>query len=149
MIGSHFGQEFQVSLRKTLHSLLPAVAGFLAYGGWAVYANWSYGTHSALKAGVTQGTFSFVLTLILNLFMLWLYRLGGPQPMRILSTVLLTCLLIYSLSWGVNYLAGTPEILMTVMPGWIFSTFYALGYTLSLTRLVTDEVPIRPRNDKP
>ncbi len=118
-------------------SLLSALAGFIAYGGWAFVANMAHGVEASLKAAATQGSFSFVLTLAMNLIMEWLFQLSHRPRWQAAITICSTCLMVYCASWGINYLAGTPEIFMTVLPGWIFSTIYICMYTATLFRLTT------------
>ena len=116
-------------------SLLSAFAGFIAYGGWAFFANMEHGLEASLKAACTQGSFSFTLTLAMNLIMEWIFQLSNQPRIQAAMTVTVTCLMVYSASWGINYLTGTPEIFMTVLPGWIFSTIYVCMYTVTLFRL--------------
>ena len=115
--------------------MLAACCGFLGYGGWAYFANIGYGSGTALKAALTQGSYSFVVTLVLTLFMEFTYRLSEKPWLRFNLTFTLTCLLLYATSWGVNALAGTPKILLTILPGAVISTCYTFSYTLALGKL--------------
>ena len=120
---------------KTARSLLAATAGFLVYGSWALFINYEYGFAASLKAGLTQGGYSFILTLGLSFMMEWLFQLSR-QPIRQFNlTFITTCLLIYATSWSINVLSGTPEILLTILPGAIASTLYTLSYTMALFKV--------------
>lgn len=118
-------------------SIVSGLFGFLAYGGWAFFVNYDHGLHAATKAAFTQGSYSFAVTLVMTLFMEYLFRLLANPTLRFCVTFFGTCAVLYSTSWGVNALAGTPEIFMTILPGIIIGTAYTFGYTLSLTRLQT------------
>lgn len=120
---------------KTLRGLLAGTAGFVIYGGWAFFINFDHGLPAALKAGATQGSYSFTLTLIMSFIMEWLFQLSDQPKVKFSLTFFITCLLIYSTSWSINALAGTPEIFLTILPGATFSTIYTLSYTLTLFKL--------------
>ena len=115
--------------------LIAATAGFAAYGGWAYYINHSHGSSAALKALFTQGSYSFSLTLVMAFIMEWLFQLSSKPVTRFCLTFFITSLLLYSTSWGINAWAGTPEILLTILPGAVIGTFYTLSYTLTLFKL--------------
>lgn len=118
-----------------IRSVVSALLGFLAYGGWAFYVNYMHGLEAATKAAFTQGSYSFTVTLVMTLLMEYLFRLLSHPTLRFFATFFGTCAILYSTSWGVNALAGTPEIFMTILPGIIIGTIYTFGYTLSLARL--------------
>ena len=120
---------------KLLRGLLAAAAGFTVYGGWAYYINHSHGSSAALKALFTQGSYSFTLTLIMAFIMEWLFQLSSKPVTRFCLTFFITSLFLYSTSWGINFWAGTPEILLTILPGAIIGTLYTLSYTLTLFKL--------------
>jgi len=120
---------------KTLRGLLAGTAGFVIYGSWAFYINFDHGLAAALKAGATQGSYSFTLTLIMSFIMEWLFQLSDQPKVKFSLTFFITCLLIYSTSWSINALAGTPEIFLTILPGATISTLYTLSYTLTLFKL--------------
>lgn len=120
---------------KILRGLFAATAGFLAYGGWAFWVNLNHSLYAGVKAGLTQGSYSFTLTLTMAFLMEWLFGLSRQPRVQFVSTFGLTCLLVYSSSWGVNALTGTPEIFLTILPGAILSTLYTLSYTLTLLKL--------------
>ena len=117
--------------------LVPPVAGFLFYGLWAFFANMDHGCGPAAKAFLTQGSYSFVITLSLALLIEWLYRLLQRLPYRAWWVGVIACLLLYSTSWGINFLAGTPNILLTILPGAAFSTVYAVIYVMALVNINT------------
>lgn len=128
-----------MQLKRLIHSgkarsLGSALAAFIGYGGWAYYANLAHPFPASLKALLTQGSYSFVLTLSMSWIMEWLYRRIGSESARFPVTVILTCLLLYTTSWGINAFMGTPEILMTILPGAVIGTLYTLSYCLALSK---------------
>lgn len=121
-------------------SIVSGLFGFAAYGGWAFYANDTHGLDAAMKAAFTQGSYSFTVTLVMTLLIEYLFRLPSNRTLRFCVTFFGTCAILYSSSWGVNALAGTPEIFMTILPGIVIGTVYTFVYTLSLGRLQASAV---------
>ena len=121
-------------LNPIQRSLISALAGFLFYGSWAFYVNSSHGNDMATRAFFTQGMNSFFITLVMSLFMEKIYAsLTGPR-LSFWGTFVSSTIFVCLFSWTVNYVAGTPEILMTILPGCIVSAFYAFSYTTGLRR---------------
>ncbi len=121
-----------------VRSVFSATAGLLGYGGWAYWVNRQEGMELAVNAALTQGGYSFVITLVLSGFMEWFYRYLGVKQVRpyckSLMVIVVTCCLLYSISWGVNHWAGTPMILLTILPGAIASTIYTVVYVAAISR---------------
>ncbi len=115
-------------------SLLSAMARMLFYGAWAFYVNSAYGFSVAMKAGIIQGMNSFFLTFVMSIVMEQFFKCFSLALLRFLATFLSSSILVCLFSWTVNYLANTPEILMTILPGCIVSTVYAFSYTLALEK---------------
>ena len=83
-----------------------------------------------LQSGLVQGGYSFVITLTYAVVMEWMYRKTQLQAL----TTGLCILILVGFSYGVNYLAGTPEILSTITPGAIFGSIYVFGYVKTLAK---------------
>lgn len=98
----------------------------LAYGGWAAFSNWEYGDlYIWLTAGLVQGTFAFVATLLLTRLVLFLRgwregRLNGLTVFLCCSSILLV---VPALS---QWFAGTPNILQSILPGAVIGHLYLL-----------------------
>lgn len=98
----------------------------LAYGGWAAFSNWEYGELNIwLTAGLVQGTFAFVATLLLTRLVLFLRswregRLSAVAVFCCCSTVLL------AVPTLLQWLAGTPDIIQSILPGAIIGHLYLL-----------------------
>jgi len=119
-----------MNLPPLVRTLLPALAGFLFYGGWGYFCNMSHGWQMGLQSGLVQGSFSFCVTIVFNLVMEFLYR---RLEMRALTTVISIVSLV-SMSYGVNWLAGTPEILPTIAPGALLGAVYVFNYVKLLEK---------------
>ena len=117
-----------------VRSALAGVAGFLAYGSWAIYANWDHGQDIALRSGVVQGSYSFALTLVMTLVTEWLFEMLKNLTFGILILMFSVCSVLFATAYGINYLAGTPEIIMTIFPGWVIGSIYTGVYVGGLAR---------------
>ena len=93
---------------------------------------------AAIKAGVVQGSYSFVLTLCMTLLLEFVFKLSNRVFNQILlinwTTIIVCCTAVFSISWAVNAAAGTPEILRTVILGYIIGGIYIVGYVYGLAR---------------
>lgn len=115
-------------------SVAAAAAGFVGYGLWAAYANESHGSAAALRAGVVQGSYSFVLTLVMSLVTEWVYaRLDGVR-LRAPLTVAAVVGALFGTAYGINAVAGTPEIVATIAPGFAIGALYTGAYVLGLLK---------------
>ena len=125
-----------------LRSLLAGLAGFVAYGGWAYYANSAHGGEIAMRSGLVQGTYSLVLTFLMTLVTEWLFIAFARLPGRVgVATVVISVVLFLS-AYGIHMLVGTPEILMTIVPGWIIGSIYTTIYLLGLRRAERAGAPV-------
>ncbi len=119
-----------------VRSLLAGLAGFLAYGGWAVYANWSHGETIAYRSGLVQGSYSFLLTWVMTLVTEWLFAKLANVPFRVALLMCMVMPILFATAYAINYAAGTPEILMTIIPGFVIGSTYTLVYVIGLERQI-------------
>jgi low temperature requirement protein LtrA len=119
-------------------SLVSSVFGLVGYGAWAYMVNSMHGAQAAIKAACVQGGYSFALTFLMTMLIELFYRYAGKlsdsELMVKTVTVFATCLIIFSASWWINVLAGTPEIFNTVILGYVIGGFYTASYVLGLSR---------------
>jgi len=115
--------------------LVPPLMGLLFYGTWAFWVNSEFGHAAAFRAAATQGAYSFTITLLLALVVEWLFVLFKSMPWRQCWVGIIACLSLYSTSWGVNALTGTPNILWTILPGAAVSSVYTVFYIITLSKL--------------
>lgn len=128
-----------VAFRGPLHSpvlrsIVFAGVAFFFYAAWAAWANSMHGQEMALRAAITQGTYSAVVTLVMTSLLEMLFRGGAPVFWRALRAVLVTTLVLMASSVLTHMIAGTLEIIMTVLPSWIFGSLFAVTYCLGLAR---------------
>ena len=109
--------------------LLSAIAGFFFYGGWAYFVNFDYGLGIASKAFVTQGIISFCITLVLTQFMEYFFNLFSSVSLAFWTTSIITSSLVVLTSSIINVIVGTPEVLITILPGAILSAIYTFSYS--------------------
>ena len=125
-------------LSPITRSVVNAFVGFFVYGCWAIGVNLMHGRESAIKAGLVQGVYSFLLTFVMTLLIESVFSVvhqkSGRRFLAAMLTITVTCLIVFSGSWFVNYLAGTPEIFNTVILGYILGGAYSVGYTLLLAK---------------
>ena len=117
-------------------SLLSALTGFVFYGTWAFWVNSPHGVAAGVKAACVQGSYSFSLTLVMTLLVESNYRLWSRffrgQILIQSSTVIVTCGIMFSTSWIINAMAGTPEIFKTVILGYVIGGIYCFVYVQGL-----------------
>jgi len=119
-------------------SILSGLCGLIFYGGWAIFVNWKHGLGAAIKAGCVQGSYSFILTLSMTMLIEGMFKINSKVFKKALlvnwSTIIICCAAIFSLSWGINFAAGTPEILRTVILGYVVGGIYSITYVYGLAR---------------
>jgi len=115
-----------------IRSLIAATAALLGYGGWAWFANSGAGDAAATKAAFVQGGYSFVLTFVMTYVTEWLYCYTGGRGW--FTTFLSSFLLLVS-AYSIHRLAGTPEVAMTIAPGFIIGTVYTAFFVAYLKGL--------------
>ena len=130
---------FSTGSSTRTRALVSALAGFVAYGGWAYFVNVGHGGPLVgWRSGLVQGTYSFLLTLSSAYLMEYMYRalrdINVVIPPWIL-TLFLTMTLLLVTAWTINWVAGTPRIMTTILPGFLIGSVYSLAYLLNLRRL--------------
>ncbi|MEM7357765.1 MAG: hypothetical protein AAF431_01555 [Pseudomonadota bacterium] len=131
-------RAFFASLNPFQRSLVSAFSGLVGYGGWAYLVNSMHGSFAGFKAACVQGSYSFLLTFVMTMMIEGLYRfmseLSDTEQFNKLATIVVTCAIIFSTSWWVNAMAGTPEIFNTVILGYIIGGVYTISYVIGLSR---------------
>lgn len=126
-------------------SLGAGIAGFLVYGGWAYYVNADHGHDMGVMAGVTQGTYSFVLTMSTTYLMEFLLITFRHMPGRRTATVVVTSVITFGTAFGIHFLIGTPEILLTILPGFLIGTAYTVSYVTAVSVLDNGQAGMKAR----
>ena len=125
-------------LNAAQRSGLSAFMGFFFYGAWAYSVNQHHGMDAGIKAAIVQGSYSFALTFSMTMLLEGMYRVASKlfssALLACFTTIAVCCGIVFSGSWTVNYLAGTPEIFQTVILGYVIGGFYSTMYVLNLAR---------------
>ena len=123
-----------MAARKTAlrRSALMAAGAFVVYGGWAAYANHSYGLVTSLVSGVTQGTISFLVTAFMTLILETIFHSIGSKVLRFVVTALGAQAMVACATFTVHYIVGTPKIIVTMTPSFIVSSIYSVAYTTGM-----------------
>jgi hypothetical protein len=97
-----------------------------------------HGSQAAIKAGLVQGSYSFLITLCMTLMLESMYRFlfksTGWYWFSSIVTVVLCCAPVFVGSWMLNLAAGTPEVFNTVILGYILGATYSASYVRGLTK---------------
>lgn len=125
----------QLLANKWCRITFSALAGLVGYGAWAYWINLNHGHAAAMKALFVQGGYSFVLTFFLSVVIEVLFQRWGHLRYGIVLVGVLVCCLLYSLSWFINVLAMTPELLWTILPGATISTIFTISYLIGLKEI--------------
>jgi hypothetical protein len=115
-----------------IRSLLAGLAGLVGYGGWAWYANLDHGAAIAMRSGLVQGGYSLVLTFLMTLVTEALYSNWQHVAGGVIWTTTVVSAILFSSAFTIHLLVGTPEILMTITPGFFIGTIYTYFYVQGL-----------------
>lgn len=100
-----------------LYNYGTAVAAFVVWGGWAYIANSGHETGKRVAAFLTQGTYSFVMTLVMVGIVTAIFtRLPRVPALRIILPGILTLSVTGTILALVHIRVGTPRIAMTIGP---------------------------------
>lgn len=116
-------------------SLISALMGFIFYGGWAYFVHYDYGHTVAIKAFITQGLVSFTITLVLTQSMEILFKSFTDPRLAYWCTSIIISIVVILFSFSINAIVGTPEIIMTILPGSIISAIYTFSYVRFLSHI--------------
>ena len=114
--------------------LLNATAALLVYGAWAVYANYEHGRDAWVMAGMVQGVYAFLSTLSITVVAKAVYIRCGCGKMGISIGFITSFIVMLAIPVGVHSVAGTPDILETILPGLIWGSMYLMGFLLVTER---------------
>lgn len=124
--------------KSLTRSLISALTGLFFYGGWAYFVHYDYGFIVAIKAFCTQGLISFTITLVLTHFMEVLFQRFNSSRVGYWLTASIASILVVVVSYTTNVIVGTPEVIMTILPGSLISAVYSFSYARLLTHLSTE-----------
>lgn len=115
------------------NAALPAVVAFVLWGGWAFYANVDSSSTFPLIPALVQGSASAIITLLmalavqrLNILFAATPRLAAWLPPFVIVAITSTLLVVF------HSLAGTPNLVATVIPPSAVAFAFCLFLSLSL-----------------
>ena len=129
---------FKEIVQRWGHSTFAHVASsFILMGGWAVFANKSHTMPAPLYAGLLQGTLSAIITLGVKTafeasFRYWSKR--GQLKTGLIVTPLTVCSVSATSLLICHAIAGTPELIATIIIPSSVALFYGYTYTYAMYR---------------
>ena len=122
-------------MKKDNNNYISASLAFILWGGWAFYINSSTSVLSGITSGLTQGTASFIITiLMINSVNFWLLKFKH----RITKTLFPALITVSCSGLGliiVHHLAGTPNIIVTIAPAITVAFSFCIFTSLQLQRV--------------
>lgn len=108
---------------------LSAVLAFLLWGAWAYYVNANTDANQGLSSGLSQGTASFAITLLMVHLVSWFFKRLPDSFLKLPLAALCTVAITGSCLVAIHKLVGTPNIIATITPAltvaFIFSWYTA------------------------
>lgn len=109
-------------------STLIAALAALGFIAWGLYVNWEHGIASRIQVALTQGAISFIATF------------GSAELLRKTSQHLADWRCVAAAGWGLinilvflaHWIFGTPEILITMIPGMLTGAIFCFAYARRL-----------------
>ena len=122
-----------IDLSRSSHrSLVAAVLAGSIYALWAYLVNDGHSIEAGASAAAVQGGYSFGSALATTLLLDWLRESLGHSRLASAATVFLAFAVFTSIGATLHWLAGTPEILVTLLPGMAIGTSYSAIYVFAL-----------------
>jgi len=121
---------------SNLYKYSAATQGFVLWGSWAFYINSQVSTLAGIKAGIVQGLFSFVSTLLVISILSKLYNHFKQPLLKLTLPTLLIVLTLSSILITAHTIANTPEIIKTVTPSLIVAILFCSFTTYKLTKQI-------------
>ena len=106
----------------------------LGYGSWAVFVNYDYGMMTWMKAGLAQGSTSFMMTFFLTNLAYMSCHKAGYGKKGIGTGYLASIIAMVVIPYTAHSIAGTPRIWASMAPGLIWGSVYIIGYLVTLNK---------------
>ncbi len=138
-------------LMSTIHTskkynYLSAFLAFFLWGSWAFYVNTDGVSQTGVISAITQGTYSFIITLLMTHFITFQFNKFSDGIFRIVLPPVITVCITGTILIYIHKMAGTPSILLTVSPAltvallFSFCTVYKLHLESQLQREKNDQL---------
>jgi len=117
-----------------VYRVVSGAIAFVLWGGWALYVNFEFGKTVALKACLTQGTASFVITLFMVRSVEWLYKRLAPGLLAMTIPSILTVSFTGTCVALAHWFMGTPRIVATIAPALTVAILFCFFTTYKLSQ---------------
>jgi len=132
-----------MKLKQTINKLAQSswshvATSFILMGGWAFFANRVHGVDASIMAALLQGTLSGIITLGMKKALERIYQAfknKGDDKAAFFLTPLIVCSMSASTLLLCHFIAGTPELILTIITPSSVALFYAYIYTYTLKKL--------------
>lgn len=124
-----------VTATSKRYELLSALAAFLIWGGWAFYINDGSGFGIRLTSGLTQGTASMTITMVMVRSVTGIYRQLPENILRLFLPAVVTVSIIGSGLAFIHYVVGTPRIISTISPALTVAFVFCIYTAYKLHKL--------------
>ena len=122
---------------KIKETLMLGLLSVIPYVSWAIYINYSFGVDAIIQVSITQSALSFFLTIFLTQIVIYFYQFGKNFRFKLVLATFCSSLFSNLFVYSIHYLAGTPSIIMTMLPGSLFGFLYAFIYCFRLAGKLT------------
>ncbi len=113
----------------------------MLWGGWAYYVNQKSGTDVGFRSAITQGTASFIITLIMVWIVSWWFSRIRQPALRVLLPGVFTVGLTGTCLFIVHKIVGTPAVLQTITPALSVAFLFCLYTSIKLNRIEPKKGP--------
>lgn len=115
---------------------------FILWGLWAFFSNAEHGLSSGLKAGLIQGTASFVITIYLKFSVIGLASRFSAKLWRYVIPPTLTVMTTASVLVLIHRGLHTPEMARTITPPIIVATLYCFYLSYQLNHVKKEAIKV-------
>ncbi|MCG8435178.1 MAG: hypothetical protein MJA83_14215 [Gammaproteobacteria bacterium] len=112
-----------------------SVFAALVWASWAYYVNVEFGRAIGMKAAITQGVFSFVMTFFFTSSVELLYSLSHKRSHQYLLAFVTPVSVLGVLLWLTHYFRATPNIAVTIAPSLVLAGVFCISYILAQSKL--------------
>lgn len=127
------------------YTFISALLAFLLWGGWAFYIN---NGSSGNKSGITQGTCSFIITLLMTHSIAFQYNKLSNAILKTIFPPLITVSITGSILVSIHIIVGTPSVFYTVSPALTVALIFSFFTVYKLHSSGQKHRKMHKNNDK-
>ena len=114
-----------------------AIQGFLLWGCWAFYINSQVSLSAGITAGLVQGLFSFVATLVVIILLTKLYNYFQISFLKNVASPIIVIVGLTTILVSTHKIAETPKLLSTITPSLVVAMLFISFTTYKLANAKT------------